>query len=327
MNESFKFSNLKESPDSYNQTIELIEKSFGYTKNNSFEVDFFPLISPKNHQNNHILLHKSEVIAHIGQLNLEIKINNKVFHISMYGGIAVNEKFRGQGLFRTLFEHTLALYPQSAFHILWSEKVELYKKYSFYPCFELKQYKQVTDKPQKKFIQKKWSQLSLEQKEKIKSLYTKPEEIRPLRSQSDWEELYKITSCHIFIDQESVENYFIKDKGEDLTDIIHEYGQVDASILSYGSLWSPQELKSSHQTIFGTLLKIGDHTQFKNIIQTYTQDQIMIESISENEVSFYFHKKLIKTSTEDFLTGIFGPSRFEELKALKPFLIPGLNSI
>ena len=59
--------NLKDQPEYYQQTLSLIEKSFGYNEKYSFAIDFAPLLDQSNWHHCFILLdeEKKNVIAHI----------------------------------------------------------------------------------------------------------------------------------------------------------------------------------------------------------------------------------------------------------------------
>src|SRR5690348_1673561 len=100
---------LKEKPSCFEATIKLIEKSFDYKSPHSFKTDFAPLIDQSNHQNCFIYIDENEhVLAHIGVKERIITLGKKKFTVCLLGGIAVDEKRRGEGIFQTLLQDVLA---------------------------------------------------------------------------------------------------------------------------------------------------------------------------------------------------------------------------
>lgn len=323
---------LKETPQFKEAVLELIEKEFGYDSSNSFEIDFYPLINDSNHEHCHILIENNRLVAHIGALKRHYQIEENTFDFMMYGGIAVASEFQGQGNFKKLFEHVLSLYQDSTFHLLWSDKIDLYKKFSFFPCIELHQYQGKDNKEAfPRLYQIKQSYLiDLDNQTllKIKDLYQSSKELRPHRDEKHWQDLTCITSAKIYLiykDDELV-NYFIKDKGQDLTNIIHEYGTISKEYLSimlnYGIVWSPQVF-SNNETLFAALLKIGNFKKFSQFVKAYSP--LQINEIDE-DIVFKFKENSHAETHEGFLQGLFGPGKFEEFST-SPLLIPGLDSI
>ena len=47
--------NLKEKPELFNQTLNLIEESLGYFAPYRFDIDFYPLMEKKNWENNFLI--------------------------------------------------------------------------------------------------------------------------------------------------------------------------------------------------------------------------------------------------------------------------------
>src|SRR5690606_33879799 len=111
-----KFTNLSNEPDKYSDTIKLIEKSFNYQSPNSFAVDFYPLMSPTNRRNCHIIIDNDSVIGHIGVMEKQFSISTQSFSILMMGGIAIDEAHRGLGLYKKLMQYVLSTYPSHAFY-------------------------------------------------------------------------------------------------------------------------------------------------------------------------------------------------------------------
>ena len=239
----------------------------------------------------------------------------------MFGGIAVDKNYRGMGLFKKLFQQVLPLYQDNAFLLLWSDQINLYSPFGFYPCGELKQYKQ--SHQAHSYTQKKFSQLSQDEKDTISSLYHSTNELRPTRTAVDWETLFTMDTVDLYlkVEKNKIKNYFLKNKGQDLTDIIHEYGEISSELIQAGTLWTPEKLNASYVTLNAFQLKPGSY--FKHFIEDYAD--ISIKSIGKQTV-FEFNGESYELATEDFLQGVFGPGRFDELDL--PYLyIPGATSI
>lgn len=327
-----KITNLKESPLLKEQTIDLIEKSFGYESENSFEIDFYPLINEKNHSHCHLLVDGETVVAHIGALSRKISLEKKDYTFTMFGGIAVNEDYRGKGHFSELFNSVLARYKESCFHLLWSDKLDLYEKFNFHPCIELNQYEQKNNNesyPQLYEVEQTYLiDLAQEDLEQIKKLYTKSHELRVERNDSDWDDLKSITSSQLYLvySNDGLVNYFFKDKGQDLTQIIHEYGYIDKEQLelmqNFGIVWSPQVFPDNGP-LYASLLRIQNEELFKSLVQNYSP--IKVSKIKEN-IEFEFENNNYRLTQAEFLQGLFGPSRFEEIST-PYFFVSGLDSI
>lgn len=308
-----KQTNLKKRPDLIEATIDLIEKSFEYNSKNSFKIDFYPLVNSTNFEHCHLLIDNNKVIGHIGRLQKSLKINNHVFNINMFGGIAIDEQFQGQGIFKEFFNNVLKRYPQEALNFLWSDKIDLYNKFNFHPCIEMFEYASKKSDINNHFEIKK---IDLD----IVSAHfsNNPYEIRFQRDSKDWKELSHITSCQVYgIYRESkLINYFIKDKGQDLTDIIHEYYYMDTEQLSvmrnYGSVWSSYQYKDLSPTpLFGALGQINNKKEFHSFINTLYNIDITDLNHSDN----------------DLLQGFLGPGKFKEIESKYHFYFCGLETI
>ncbi len=331
---------LKEKPSLIEKTIKLIEKSFGYKKNHSFKIDFAPLIDEKNLHNCFILIDENEnVLAHVGAKDRFFEINKIKFQISMLGGIAVDEKFRGLGYFQQLFQHVLSEKKNdSAFFLLWSDQEKLYSKYGFILCGF--QYENTPRKQDKIFSKTKLSELNSEEFQEIKNLYENSFKKLYLsfdRSQEDWEILKKMTSTNLYIEKnnDKILSYFFKDKGQDLEDIIFEYGSINSkedvldNAPGNAKIWSAFPLNEEAIEQFQFLLAPGDLTKFSNFVLEYSNHKINVRQINQmkQEIYFDFNEETLGLDLDEFMRGLFGPQRFEEIEDLKPIFISGLDSI
>lgn len=326
-------SNLALAPEYENQTLKLIEKSFHYSPDNSFKVDFYPLMNKSNYENCFILIENNKVKAHIGALPLQLEINESLHPVIFYGGICVDENSQGRGFFRELYNFVNDQFPNAALHLLWSDKVDLYEKFGFYPAITQYQYTQ-TPNANNSYKEKKLKDLSEDEYIQIKSLYNSSGEHRIHRDDLHWENLKQILSTKLFIKKENdvVTNYFFMNKGEDLTGVIHEYGKISAQdiseVIQYGTLWSSQLFENYEpDTLFGSLVKIGNTHEFTEFVSRYTNDFFKVEKVDSSLVHFQFAKNSISMGHEEFLQGLLGPNTFEELTHLSPIFISGLDSV
>lgn len=325
------YTNLLKNPEYYIDTIKMIEKSFDYSSKNKFDIDFYPLMQKNNHKNNYILIQDDKIAAHIGVLKRAITINGKEYFIVMYGGIAVDEHFRGKGLFKQLFNKVLSEHKEYALHLLWSDQLEMYQKFQFYPAIGQVEYNHSLDDALG-FDPAQLNDLTDKEFEQIKKIYNDQNDIRINRSAQQWDDLKKITSTRLYIKKEGdkISNYFFTGKGEDLDGVIIEIGDFKdiEMIKNYGVVWAPKGfIDLEYENLYAALVKIGDPQIFTDLIKQYTQDSVQVTHIEENEVSFKFENKEFHMKTQDFLTGVLGPGQFEELQACPPLYISGLDSI
>lgn len=332
---------LKEKPSYLEKTLQLIENSFNYQSPYSFEIDFAALIDQSNHHNCFVFIDENEnILAHVGVKDRVIKINDTLFTISMLGGIAVDEKHRGQGHFQTLIQDVMAeKRSDTALFLLWSDQEKLYNKFGFHLCggqYELSEIKSDI----KEFKKTTYSQLSSDHQQQIQNLYQSSFEKTYLTSNrniEDWKLIEKITSSELFIKEINgkIISYFFKGKGQDLTDIIHEYGTINeiASVLkearAFGKVWTGAPFIEDGQEQYQFMSAIGDKKLFADFIRAYTKEIIIVREVNpiKQEVYFDFNGETIVLNSEEFLRGIFGPAPFEELGEIKPIFISGLDSI
>ncbi len=330
---------LKENPELFEKTLNLIEKSFHYKAPFTFREDFSPLISPSNHHNCFIIIdEENNVLAHVGARESNIKVNNKNFPVTMLGGIAVDEKYRGEGHFQNLFKDVLAeKRSDTTLFLLWSDNEKLYNKYSFHLCghqFELSQTRNKTD-----FSKTKFHLLSAEDKTQIKKLYESSfskSYVTLSRNEKEWLELSGVVSADLYIRKNGNEltDYFFINKGQDLTEIIYEYGSKDdlgkmlKEISAFGKVWMGSELATTDNLQYQFFMSPGDLRLFTEFVWAFTDGKISLRNINlmKQEAFFDFNEELMALDLPDFLRGLFGPGTFEELN-LRPIFISGLDSI
>jgi GNAT superfamily N-acetyltransferase len=324
------YTNLEKAPNFVQKTVDLIEKSFGYTSENSFQIDFYPLLKNSNHKNCHIIIENDEVIAHIGVLERRLEIKNKLHTIYMYGGIAVSDSFRGKGLFKKLFNSLENQYKDCALHLLWSEKLDLYNKFNFHPCIGLYEYKKESFEHSFNVVETKFKDIDQSTLNRVKELYIN-NEIRIKRFDDDWNEVKQITSADLFLiykDEELV-NYFVMNKGADLTGIIHEYGSIDKKYLvvmrNYGTVWCSLNIDSSSAPLYAALAHAGESNLFSSFIKDITDFDLV--NLGRDDIHFKNKNDSYHQSISDFLIGIFGPGKYKEVQDTQSINISGLDSI
>lgn len=331
-----RITNLKESPELFEKTIKLIEKSFHYEAQNSFIKDFYPLMREKNRSNCFVMVDENEnVIAHVGAKEKFLFVNNKKFSLTLLGGIAVDEAKRGEGNFQNLFQDVLAeKRSDTSLFLLWSDQEKLYKKYGFYLCgeqFELPQTKIATE-----LIQTRYKSLSEDEKKTIHALYEKSFSQIYLTPQRDWSDLTE-TSADLFIrkDKDIITDYFLMNKGQDLGGIIYEYGSEDLTswlklASQYGRVWTGKEILPTESSQYQFFMAPGDTKLFGDLVREVTNQAMSIREINvmKQEVYFDFNEELLGLDVEEFLRGVFGPGVFEELEPRPlPIFLSGIDSI
>jgi predicted N-acetyltransferase YhbS len=332
-------SNLEKKPELYKDTIQLIEKSFNYSKDQSFEIDFAPLMHKENHKNCHILIKNEKVIGHIGTRRVNFGNKNSTFPLIMMGGICISEEERGKGHFKSFFEQVYNLYKdKSGLFALWSDKEDFYSKLGFYQAggqIVVQSSVKPTGATEGPY---KFSELGIEDISLMMMIYEDfaSDKWTIQRDMSDWEILRNIESCQIHFIPSRLEphGYIISNKGQDLNDVSHEivfyeglYDQYK-NHLSTTQAWVPEGLTEGPPSLYTAFFKIGDPQKFGQMIYSLTGNQIAISSIDQKEVVFGFDGENYEASHEEFLRYIFGPGPLEEFESVvRPLVISGLDSI
>ena len=328
---------LKAAPHLKDETLKLIEASFHYESQNKFVIDFAPLMHESNLHNCFIMLSENgHVCAHIGVCDRYID----GIQIALLGGIAVAESHRGGGKFQELMMEVLSEKKSDvAFFVLWSDKEKLYQKYGFHLCGSQYQTNS-NDGTRTNYEKTKYDQLSLVDKKIIQSLYQRnfgEKFFTVSRTESDWEIIGKITSSDLFIKRNNSEiiSYYFQNKGQDLNQIIFEYGTQKElnpflnEIAKYDKIWSPIPVTDNDEEHYQFMLCPGNTKLFSQLVDKYTKGRIVIREINsvKQEVYFQFEEDLLGLDMVEFLRGVFGPQAFEELGEIRPIFFSGLDSI
>ena len=330
---------LSERPSCFEATIKLIEKSFGYQRENSFEIDFAPLVDKSNHHNCFILVDENDnILAHIGSKNRIFNLGNESFTITMLGGIAVDEKHRGDGHFQTLLQDVMAeKRGETSLFLLWSDKEKLYNKFGFYLCGT--QYELESEKKENNLFKTKYKDLSLSEKHDLQNLYKNSFARTYLtleRDSIDWKHIENIDSADLYLkkDEEKMTDYFFINKGQDLTGIIYEYGSINdlpgwlKTIAHFGKVWMGKPILETENVQYQFFMAPGDVRHFAALVAKLTEQKVLVRNVNtmKQEVYFDFNEELMGLNVDEFLCGLFGPGTFEELD-LPSVFISGLESI
>jgi predicted N-acetyltransferase YhbS len=332
--------NLGQKPHLKASALALIEKSFEYRPENSFQNDFAPLIDTANHQHCYILIDETEqVLAHLGVKERQLRVGESHHTVCFLGGIAVAPEHRGQGLLQLMMQEVLSEHQQdvSAF-FLWSNLDKLYAKYGFFQCGG--QYESPLTTGGLEFEKTKFHDLAANDQQAVQSLYEKSFASfysTCIRTEADWQQIKKITSADLFIRREDAHicDYFFMNKGQDLPGIIYEYGssKLDTDFLrglgSFGKVWSGRPIDETQSAYYQFLLAPGSRQLFGELVKDLTQGRVQLREINrmKQEAYFEFNDELLALPLSEFLSGIFGPTPFEELDDLRTIFISGLDSI
>jgi predicted N-acetyltransferase YhbS len=330
---------LSEKPSCFESTLTLIERSFGYKGPQSFAVDFAPLVDESNFHNCFVFLdEEGNVVAHIGTKDRTITLGDEKFSFTMLGGIAVDEKRRGEGYFQQLLQYVLAKKrSDSTFFVLWSDKEKLYNKYGFHLCGG--QYEFYDSQEENSLLKTTYNKLSESEKREIQKIYSESFckiYLTPDRNKKDWELIEKISSADLYIEKRHSEiiSYYFANKGQDLPGIIYEYGTYQnlkdwlQTIFKFGKVWTGMPFFETENVQYQFFMAPGNLQLFSRLIANLSKGRVVIRNINQvkQEVYFDFNEELMALDMDDFLRGIFGPGTFEELE-LPTFFISGLDSI
>jgi hypothetical protein len=280
----FKIITLQENPHYLDTMINLIEKLYGYDEKNSFAIDFYALINKENWRNCYLIIStnkkdKDVLIGHIGTKPRNLKIKNNLHKSIFIGGIAIAPKYQGKGIFKKAFsELLLKLKKKYQYAMLWSDKIDLYKKFGFEEISKCKlNYSKL---PTVKTLNTYGYQLSTftnlpnHNKDEIRELYKINIEniyITPERTLLTWEDIKNTSSIQLYtkFNRNNIIGYCLVGKGQDYEGIIHEfavstrYPEELKSIKKLTSIWYDSNEKKTIDTILipTALVLSMDNTQ------------------------------------------------------------------
>lgn len=268
------------------QVLTLIEKSFGYTKNHSYKEDFLPLFQKDFHPGSVNAYSNSLLVGHIGYCLREIVLANKTYPIAMLGGIAVDNNFRGQGIFKKLLNEVIeSLDSKVAFFILWSGDNSLYENFNFHQCGKVYQWGEKDFN--KNFIPV--CDLTDSDLQQMKELYEASWPNRIFRSSRQWQSLKEMNGVSVYLEKEKnlLISYALKNKGFDLQGVVHEFASAPLQrfIDEYkdSKVWSPTQsnIEEGNKKLWLGLVRQAKLWENTNLtVQEYFNDNsIMIGGI------------------------------------------------
>ncbi len=336
---------LKEFPDLRKPLINLIESSFSYSSENKFDIDFYPLLASSNEKNSYIMIDENsqKIIAHVGVIPKQLISKGISIPALFLGGIAVDTDYRRRGFFNSTLSHVLNNHlGDAAIAILWSNLVSMYEKMQFYPAIGLIE-NCATDEIGDDWEPKTYSSLSAAEQQQIQAIYRQMSShyIVVKRQEADWESIQKITSSNLYIRKDEsgkIVSYFFKDKGQDLENVIHEFGFKDEAAkkdlftnLKKTISWLPEKERSSFpdgQLCSSALIKIGDPDLFCKLVKDWSNDAMSVTDLSVETVNFTFSGSSHQMEVAQFLPLLLGPNPAEEFKHFdRSIFISGLDSI
>lgn len=357
MNTTF-ISTLQKMPEFRENVVKLIEKSFEYSNENHFDVDFYSLLSPCNSGNNFILLEEGSknLIGHIGVKIRTFSEGTFATPVALLGGIAINPQYRGRGLFSKFFQKILDTFEnQVSMFWLWSDHYELYRKFKFELCMG---YRETAIKDDQLIIDdisdlsiviKNTSEIQADEWGRLKQIYCNSILSKYAcfhRNEMDWNDISKITSSKIYLFKDeamTILGYCFCGKGMDLQNIVHEIAidektkmQQKIKILNYIQrrhiLWLPEISEYGSENIgqlkYLNLLRVGSSEKFKCFISQWSRNAIEVEDITNNEIKFNYNNQLRSERLEVFNQLLLGANPLPEWKNFgKNIYISGMDSI
>lgn len=347
---NFVLTTLSSNPEYFEEVIRLIEEEFHYSENQSFEMDFSPLVDPLNFENCFLYIDNetNKVAAHLAVCIRTLVKGNIETKIAMIGGIVTSKKHRNKNLFKNLMDHAILTYEsQVSLFILWSDIEGLYERFSFYRSGGIietgKRNLSASERPGG-YEKTKFKNLSVKDYEKIINLYHSFNEqyfFTIKRTEKDWSIIREMTSIDLYIKRnrdDDIVKYFCINKGRDLTNIIHEISSLN--LIEYSLLlkdlegykvWLPEtelDKTNSREIFYTAFMRLGNKTLLNDFLGKVSDNRLSIAEINPETLSFNFKAKTINSTSKEFLHFLFGPNPLEEFASFKLSLyIAGADSI
>jgi hypothetical protein len=347
---NFVLTTLSENPEYFEEVIRLIEEEFHYSKENSFEKDFAPLIDPLNFENCFLYIDKETnvVAAHLAVCLRTLIMNDIETKIALIGGIVTGKKYRGKNLFKDLMDHALRSFEeQVSLFILWSDIESLYERFFFFRTGGILEtgtrILSASDRPPG-FEKTNFTMLSEKDFKRIIYLYGSFNEktfLTVKREEKDWSIIKEMSSIDLYIKrnaQSEIQRYFCVNKGRDLTNVIHELSCPNSNDyllllkeLEIYKTWLPEteSSKVSNTEVFYTaFIRLGNKDLLNNFLGKVSGNLLSIKELNHEMVAFEYDQKPFNITSKDFLQYLFGPKPLEEFAPYKLSLyIAGADSI
>jgi predicted acetyltransferase len=341
---------LSQNSEYFDNVIQLIEEEFHYNQSHHYEKDFALLMDPLNFENCFLFIDKNNntVAAHLAVCIRTLKKNNIETKVALIGGIVTHRNYRGQNLFKNLMDHVLSLYLKNvSLFILWSDIEGLYEKFFFYRTggiIETGKRDINVSENALGFEKTTFHATSEKDFNAIKKMYSNFNEnyfFTLKREEKDWSIIKEMNSINLYLKRNphgDIYKSFCVNKGQDLTNIIHEVSAINLDEylsllkeLKEYKLWLPETESDKYTTVetfYSSFIKIGNKDLLNHFLESVSDNQLKVEDIEKNSITFNFQKKAYNTTSKEFLQYLFGPAPLKEFAPFKLSLyITGTDSV
>ena len=315
-----RYSTLAQCPHLKEEVFSLVEREFGYDPNHSFQEDFLPLVHESNWENCHLVIVGDAVVAHAAIRKETLAYRHIQTPIALVGGIAVASSFRGRGIFKELFQRFINIYENSiSFFLLWSKETALYEKFHFFEFGIVYE----NDLGGGTFAYQRVEDISPYTKD-LKVLYDKNHQhtLTIRRGSEKWKiiEQMKSLDFYLLLKEGKVHAYYVKNKGQDLQGIVHEFSNSRG--IREKRVWSPTPIGKVQSTFFTGHFRVGNPQLLSLFIEKLSG--IIITDWQKGRVSFSLEKKRFQLPEKDFILTLWGTS---ESFFVPPIAIGGIDSV
>ena len=182
-------------------------------------------------------MNKNKLIGHVGTKPRTLDIAPQQINCVFIGGIVIDENYQNKGVFRLVFNQILDILKMNFdYAFLWSDKVEMYKKFHFKPLsfcnLTISQSDTCDTLLKSNYRLRSFKQLTNSERHQIRKLYKDKVEssfITPLRTKKNWEEIESTSSIKLYVKykESNISSYCLLGKGQDYQNIIHEFAGND----------------------------------------------------------------------------------------------------
>jgi hypothetical protein len=259
--------------------------------------------------------------------------------VLLIGGVCTHPDYQGRGLNKELFDYVSQSFKEYLFIALWSDLKSLYKKYQFYPCIEHYSFTQSIFQ-KTAFEEVKLANLSEKELTQLKELYRVKQKSHLMfdRDHCFWSNLKKMDSVQLYWKKQNnkILSYFLKNKGMDLNNIIHEYTVQNENdfydISQFGQIWGTKLEKNmlhlQAKPFMSSLVRVGSRSLLKKFLLDYYQENITKVDFESDLILITLKTGLIIELTfEELNQHVLSFSEKNDIYQLKPFFINGIDSV
>lgn len=302
MSANLHYTTLNKTSEHYNEIVSLIEQELGYSNQNHFDNDFLPLLDAKNWENCYVIFLEKELIGHIGIRPLKLNFKENYLSLGLIGGICIKKQHQGKGYFKKIFSQLLND-RKSEFDLftLWTGEALGYLKFGFHEMGRMIQTGEYEFENLLRFHLKKLNELNHNEKKFITECYNSSFQncFKPIRTQPDWETIFQISSIDVYFKKRANNylSYFFINKGQDLSQIIHEIGASNLfefnqliTDLQRFKLWLPESFAPQFPNSTFLFLGLFKIANLENFRMFYRKLEIEINASDEKEILDQFFK-------------------------------------